>query len=162
MTLTGPGGGGKTRLALELAHDAFDRVRGDADRTQGDVWFVDLGPVEVPEQVASAVATAIGIPTLPGEDAALAVAASFATRRGLLVLDTCEHVISGAASLVGHVLRAARDVVVLATSRRPLGVNGEIAWPVPPLALAPPDVASVADALAYPAIALFVDRAAAA
>jgi len=161
VTLTGPGGGGKSRLALEVAHDVLDHVGDDADRPQSDVWFVDLGPVEEAEQVASTVAAAMGIPTLPGEDAALAVAASLATRRGLLVLDTCEHVISGAANLVGHVLRAARDVVVLATSRRPLGVNGEIAWPVPPLALAPPDVASVTEALSYPAITLFVDRAAA-
>jgi len=161
VTLTGPGGGGKSRLALELAHDMLDDIGGNADRPPSDVWFVDLGPVEEPEQVAFTVAAAIGIPTLPGEDVTLAVAASFATRRGLLVLDTCEHVISGAASLVGHVLRAASDVTVLATSRRPLGVNGEIAWPVPPLALAPTDVASVPDALSYPAIALFVDRAAA-
>lgn len=159
VTLTGPGGGGKSRLALELARDVLDHVGDDTGRPPGDVWYVDLGPIDDPEQVAATVAAAMGIPTLPGEDAALVVAAALATRRGLLVLDTCEHVVAGAASLVGHVLRAARDVVVLATSRRPLGVNGEIAWPVPPLALAPPDVASVAEALSYAAITLFVDRA---
>jgi len=159
VTLTGPGGGGKSRLALDVAHDVLDHASEDADRPPSDVWFVDLGPVEEPEQVASTVAAAMGIPTIPGEDSALAVAAWLATRCGLLVLDTCEHVISGAANLVGQVLRAARDVGVLATSRRPLGVNGEIAWPVPPLALAPPDVESVTEALSYPAIALFVDRA---
>lgn len=161
VTLTGPGGGGKSRLALELARDVLDHVAGDAGGATSEVWFVDLGPVDDPEQVAATVAAAMGIPTLPGEDAALAVAGSLATRRGLLVLDTCEHVVAGAASLVGHVLRAASDVVVLATSRRPLGVNGEMAWPVPPLALAPPDVASVTEALSYAAISLFVDRAAA-
>ncbi len=161
VTLTGPGGGGKSRLALEVANDVLNDVGADTAAPVSEVWFVDLGPVDDPEQVAATAAAAMGLPTLPGEDAAAAVAASLATRRGLLVLDTCEHVISGAASLVGHVLRAARDVVVLATSRRPLGVNGEIAWPVPPLALAPPDVATVADALSYPAIALFVARAAA-
>lgn len=161
VTLTGPGGGGKSRLALELARDVLDHGGDDAGRLPGDVWFVDLGPVDDPEQVAATVAAAMGVPTLPGEDAALAVSAALAARRGLLVLDTCEHVVAGAASLVGHVLRAARDVVVLATSRRPLGVNGEIAWPVPPLALAPPDVTSVTEALSYAAINLFVDRAAA-
>lgn len=159
VTLTGPGGAGKSRLALEVAHDVLDHAGSDAGRPPSDVWFVDLASVDDPEQVAFAVAAAMGIPTLPDDDAALAIAASLATRRGLLVLDTCEHVIAAAASLVGHVLRTARDVVVLATSRRPLGISGEIAWPVPPLALAPPDITSVSDALSYPAIALFVDRA---
>ena len=161
VTLTGPGGGGKSRLALEVAHDVLNDVGGQTDRPVSDVWYVDLGPVDDSEQVAAAVAGSLGIPTVPGEDAAVAVAASLAPRRGLLVLDTCEHVVAGAASLVGQVLREARDLVVLATSQRPLGVNGEIAWPVPPLALAPPGITSVSDALSYPAIALFVDRAAA-
>ena len=159
VTLTGPGGGGKSRLALEVAHDVLNDVGGETGRPISDVWYVDLGSVDDSEQVAAAVAGSLGIPTVPGEDAAVAVAAALATRRGLLVLDTCEHVVAGAASLVGQVLRGARDLVVLATSQRPLGVNGEIAWPVPPLALAPPDITSVTDALSYPAIALFVDRA---
>jgi predicted ATPase/DNA-binding SARP family transcriptional activator len=161
VTLTGPGGGGKSRLALEVAHDVLNDVGDDTDGPISEVWYVDLGTVDDSEQVAATVAGSLGIPTVPGEDAAVAVAASLATRRGLLVLDTCEHVVAGAASLVGQVLREARDLVVLATSQRPLGVNGEIAWPVPPLALAPPDITSVPDALSYPAIALFVDRAAA-
>jgi predicted ATPase len=161
VTLTGPGGGGKSRLALEVAHDVLNDVSDETDGLISEVWYVDLGTVDDSEQVAATVAGSLGIPTVPGEDAAVAVAASLATRRGVLVLDTCEHVVAGAASLVGQVLREARDLVVLATSQRPLGVNGEIAWPVPPLALAPPDITSVPDALSYPAIALFVDRAAA-
>jgi len=162
VTLTGPGGGGKSRLALEVAHDVLDHAADATGALSGEVWFVDLGPVDEPEQVASTVAAAMGIPTLPGEDVSIAVATSLSTRRGLLVLDTCEHVVAAAASLVSNVLRAARDVEVLATSQRPLGVNGEIAWPVPPLALAPPDITSVADALSYAAVALFADRATAA
>ncbi len=161
VTLTGPGGGGKSRLALEVAHDVLNHAADEAGASLGEVWFVDLGPVDEPDQVASTVAAALGVPTLPGEDVSITVATSLATRHGLLVLDTCEHVVAGAASLVSQVLRSARDVEVLATSRRPLGVNGEIAWPVPPLALAPPDITSVADALSYAAVALFADRAAA-
>ena len=88
-----------------------------------------------------------------------AVAASLMGGSGLLVLDTCEHVVGAVAALVGRVLRVARDVRVLATSRRPLGITGEIAWPVPPLALAPPSAASLDDAAGYPAIELFVERA---
>ncbi len=159
VTLTGPGGGGKSRLALEVAHQFLSAVGDETDRSAAEVWYVDLGPVDDAEEVAATVAGSLGIPLAPGEDAAGAVSASLATRRGLLVLDTCEHVVAGAAGLVGRVLREARDLVVLATSQRPLGVNGEIAWPVPPLALAPPDIASVTDALSYPAVALFVDRA---
>ena len=77
------------------------------------------------------------------------------------MLDTCEHVVGAVAALVGRILRLARDIRVLATSRRPLGITGEIAWPVPPLALAPPSAASLDDAAGYPAIELFVERAAA-
>ena len=155
VTLTGPAGAGKSRLALEVADAA---VVGD-DRT---VWYVDLDPVEDPDQVAPTVAATLAIPIGPDDDAAHAVAASLASRRGLLVLDTCEHVVAGAAALVGQVLRHDRDVRVLATSRRPLGVSGEIAWPVPPLAPAPADVTTIVDALNYPAVALFVERATAA
>ncbi len=102
VTLTGPGGGGKSRLALEVAHDVLNDVGGQTDRPVSDVWYVDLGPVDDSEQVAATVAGSLGIPTVPGEDAAVAVAASLAPRRGLLVLDTCEHVVAGAASLVGR------------------------------------------------------------
>ena len=104
VTLTGPGGGGKSRLALEVAHDLLNDVSDESDRPISEVWYVDLGTVDDSEQVAATVAGALGIPTVPGEDAAVAVAASLATRRGLLVLDTCEHVVAGAAGLVGQVL----------------------------------------------------------
>jgi len=151
VTLTGPAGAGKSRLAIEVPAPAL----------HGEVWFIDFDPIDGPELVAPTVAAALSIPTSPGDDTAHAVAAALAARRGLLVLDTCEHVLAGASSLVGQVLRRARDIRVLATSRRPLGVTGEIAWPVPPLAPAPPDVASVDEALRYPAVELFVERAAA-
>jgi predicted ATPase/DNA-binding SARP family transcriptional activator len=152
VTLTGPAGAGKSRLALEAA---------GAHAESGDVWFVDLASADDRDLVAATVAAALAIPIVPGEDAVAAVAASLSTRKGLLVLDTCEHVVSAVALLVGRILRQARDVRVLATSRRPLGITGEVAWPVPPLALAPP-TAATADAVAgYPAVQLFVERAAA-
>ena len=150
VTLTGPAGAGKSRLALEVA-----AVRSD----HGGVWFVDLASVDDKDLVAATVASALAIPIVPGDDPVSAVAASLASSSGLLVLDTCEHVVGAVAALVGRVLRQARDVRVLATSRRPLGITGEIAWPVPPLALAPPSAASLDDAAGYPAIELFVERA---
>jgi predicted ATPase/DNA-binding SARP family transcriptional activator len=150
VTLTGPAGAGKSRLALEVA-----AVRSEP----GDVWFVDLASVDDKELVAATVAGALAIPVLPGDDPVSAVAASLASSSGLLVLDTCEHVVGAVASLVGRVLRQAREMRVLATSRRPLGITGEIAWPVPPLALAPPSAASFDEAAGYPAIELFVERA---
>jgi predicted ATPase/DNA-binding SARP family transcriptional activator len=152
VTLTGPPGAGKSRLALEVAA---------ARSTGGDVWFVDLGAVEDPDLTAATVAAALAIPILPGENAAETVAASLVSCAGLLVLDTCEHVLGAAAALVGRILRQARDVRVLATSRRPLGLTGEVAWPVPPLALAPPTASSADTAAGYPAVELFVERAAA-
>ena len=152
VTLTGPAGAGKSRLALEVAG-----VRSE----DGDVWFVDLATVDDKELVAATVARALAVPVIPGEDPVAAVAASLMGGSGLLVLDTCEHVVGAVAALVGRVLRVARDIRVLTTSRRPLGITGEIAWPVPPLALAPPSAASLDEAAGYPAIALFVERASA-
>jgi predicted ATPase/DNA-binding SARP family transcriptional activator len=150
LTLTGPAGSGKSRLALEVAglrpHD-------------GHVWFVDLATVDDKDLVAATVARALAVPIVPGEDPVTAVATSLMGAGGLLVLDTCEHVVGAVAALVGRVLRVAREVRVLATSRRPLGITGEIAWPVPPLALAPPSAASLDEAAGYPAIELFVGRA---
>lgn len=152
VTLTGPAGAGKSRLAVEAS-----TVRAEST----DVWFVDLAGVEDKDLVAPTVAAALAIPVVPDEDADTAIAASLASRNGLLVLDTCEHVAGAVAALVGRIVRQARDINVLATSRRPLGITGEIAWPVPPLALAPPNVASLDDAAGYPAVELFVERAAA-
>jgi predicted ATPase/DNA-binding SARP family transcriptional activator len=150
VTLTGPAGAGKSRLALETA-----AVRSG----NSDVWFVDLATVDDKDLVATTLASALAIPVVPGEDPVATVAASLGSNTGLLVFDTCEHVVGAVATLVGRILRVARDIRVLATSRRPLGITGEIAWPVPPLALAPPSAASLDDAAGYPAIELFVERA---
>ena len=150
LTLTGPGGAGKTRLAIELASAAASR---------GQVWYVDLSAIDLPEQVGSTVASALGATTGPSEDPIDVVAAALSTESGLLVLDTCEHVAAGAAKLATTVLRQAPRMQVLATSRRSLSVAGESAWPVPPLGLAPPESHNLATIAASPAVRLFVERA---
>jgi predicted ATPase/DNA-binding SARP family transcriptional activator len=149
VTLTGPAGAGKSRLAIEAA-----RV---LSATQA-VWYVDLGNVDDPTQVSATVANALDVPTVPGDDPVESVSAALESRTGVLLLDTCEHVVGAVASLVGRVLREAPDVRVLATSRRPLNVTGEIAWPVPPLALAGPGTA-LDDLRDFPSIQLFIERA---
>jgi predicted ATPase len=150
LTLTGPAGAGKTRLAIDLC-----------TRRAGPVWYVDLSPIEQPSLVAPTVAAAAGVTVAPGDDPVEAIASTLAGRQGLLVLDTCEHLVAGVARLASAVLHAGPDIRVLATSRRTLGMSGEFAWPVPPLALPDPDATSVDEIMSSAAVALFVERAAA-
>ncbi|MBT8206735.1 MAG: hypothetical protein KJO18_00560, partial [Acidimicrobiia bacterium] len=149
VTLTGPAGAGKTRLAIETAR---------CQSADDNIWFVDLGDVTEPDQVLATVATALNVPIAPNDDAAM-LARSVSELRGLLVLDTCEHVVGAVAGLVGPLLREAADMRVLATSRRALNVTGEIAWPVPPLALAPARTVSVEELPQYGSVELFLERA---
>ena len=151
VTLTGPGGSGKTRLALQLHRQAVDG--GNA------TWWVDLAPAVEPGSVMAAVAAATGVPTDADADHR-AFAAKLAGRSGLLVLDTCERVLPHLRPLVTELLHAAPGLTVLATSRQPLGIPGEVAWPVPPLSLPHPDATSVAEIASCGAVALFVNRAA--
>jgi predicted ATPase len=148
VTLTGPAGAGKTRLALALA-----RQRTDA------VWYVDFSPLDDPSLVAPTCAAAAGVAVTPGADAAAALADALATQRGVLVLDTCEHLLTAAGRLAATVLRAAPGVRVLATSRRALGLTGELAWPVPPLELPSTDAISAEEITSHAAVRLFIDRA---
>jgi predicted ATPase len=148
VTLTGPAGAGKTRLAIEVAA-----------RCRQQVCYVDFSPIDDPGLVAPTVATAAGVTITPGDDPVAAIADTLASRDLLVVLDTCEHVVAAAAQLASAVLHTAPGVRVLATSRRPLGVSGECAWPVPPLDLPPPDAARADEITAHAAVALFVERA---
>jgi predicted ATPase/DNA-binding CsgD family transcriptional regulator len=150
VTLTGPGGSGKTRLAGEVAR----RVAG---RFADGAWLIELAPVGDAAQVPSAVAATLGIPEQPGKPAAEALASVLARQQVLLVLDNCEHVITAAAGLCAGLLAACDDVRILATSREPLQVAGESRYRLGPLTVPDPD--DLASAASAEAVALFTDRA---
>jgi predicted ATPase/DNA-binding SARP family transcriptional activator len=137
LTLTGPGGTGKTRLALAAA---ITLAAPDTPHDAGaDVAWAELAPLSDPQLVAPTVAARLGVPETPGMDPVTATAAFLGTRgnaggpRVLLVLDNCEHLAPDVASLVESLLAECPSLVILATSREPLGVEGERSWPVPPL-----------------------------
>jgi non-specific serine/threonine protein kinase len=153
VTLVGPGGAGKTRLAVELA----SRLQGDSDNP---VLFVDLSSLTTAEMVGSQVAAAAGISEKSSRPPIEQIIEKLPEGPWLLVLDNCEHVAVEAASLTELLLSRRADVSVLATGRQPLGVAGEVAWPVPPLPF-PDAVPGDPEALAgFDAIRLFVERAA--
>ena len=126
VTLTGPGGCGKTSLAIAVA-------AATAQAYSDGVVFVDLAPVSSAELVPNAVAAALEIRERPGQTLTESIAAYLGSERRLLLLDNCEHVTAGARSVVDAVLRAGPTVRVLATSREHLGPPGEVIWLVPPL-----------------------------
>jgi hypothetical protein len=128
LTLTGPGGTGKTRLALAAARAA------EASFSEGLGW-VELAQIADPDIVGQAVASRLGVPDTPGQGAAEAVAEYMADHRVLLVLDNCEHLAGEVAKLAENLLAACPGLVILATSREALGVEGELNWQVPPLSL---------------------------
>jgi predicted ATPase/class 3 adenylate cyclase len=144
VTLTGPGGVGKTRLALEVA------ARLAREFSDG-VWVIELAPVGDPTAVAEAVAATLGITQQPGMNLAASVAAALERRSRLLVFDNCEHVLDAAADLIDAILQHSATVTILATSREGLRLADEQLWPVPSL-----DTHGGADSTAA---ALFVERA---
>ena len=149
LTLSGPGGAGKTRLAVELAASV-------AARRPDGVVFVDLSTVSEDALVAGAVATAAGVPS-GGRDPLGALVDHMQGRTLLLVLDNCEHLLATCASLAAHLRQQCPALSLLATSRERLNIEGETVWPVPPLSLPASDTA--ADADRSDAVQLFVERA---
>jgi predicted ATPase len=155
LTLTGTGGAGKTRLALELA-------RGVESRYADGALLVELAAVAQGSLVAGAVAEALELRALPGRAVVDALGEELAPRELLLVLDNCEHVLNESASLVDSLLRVAPGLTILVTSREPLRVPGEIVFRVPSLAIPDPDrPAGPEELLRYEAVRLFAERAAA-
>jgi len=152
VTLTGPGGSGKTRLGLQAAAGLLD---GSGD----GVWFADLAPLQDADLVAVTVAKVLGVSEEPGRPLIGTLADAVGQRRLLLLLDNCEHVIDACARLADALLRSCRNVVLLATSREPLCIDGERVYRVPPLDTPADD--DEADAIrASEAVRLFADRAA--
>jgi predicted ATPase/DNA-binding winged helix-turn-helix (wHTH) protein len=154
LTIVGPGGIGKTTVATAVSHSmlaAFD----------GAVHYVDFGPLGTPSLVPNRVALTVGLP-VNFDDQLAALPAFLRDRRMLLVLDSCEHLIGTIAPLAERIFREAPEVHILATSREPLQVEGEKVHRIQPLAVPPDDEPlTVACALAFPAVQLFVERAAA-
>jgi non-specific serine/threonine protein kinase len=152
VTLTGIGGTGKTRLAVRAAL-AVRRSFADG------VSFVDLSVTRDPHAVLRTVSGTLGVLALHGQREEDALAAYLRDRRCLLVLDNCEHVLSAAAELVSDLLRACPSLTVLATSREPLGVAGEVQCSVPSMRLPERDTAPIETLRGSEAVALFVRRA---
>lgn len=150
VTLTGPGGTGKTRLALEVAH------RRAATGVEG-TWLVELAALTDPAALAQTVGSALGISTEGSDQPAEALVAALHGQTALLVLDNCEHLVDACAGLVAALLAGAPHVRVLATSRTALRLPGEQQWAVPPLAL-PAAGADLQALVTNDAVCLFVDR----
>jgi predicted ATPase/DNA-binding winged helix-turn-helix (wHTH) protein len=152
VTLTGPGGIGKTALALEVARSAFPDL-------QGDSLLVELASLSNPELVPSALASVLGL-KLDGEEiSAESVARSIGTRELLLMLDNCEHVVDAVAKLTEAIVSRCPRTTVLATSREVLRVHGEHVFRVPPLNVPPETRVEPNDALGHAAVELFIARA---
>jgi predicted ATPase/DNA-binding CsgD family transcriptional regulator len=153
LTLTGPGGTGKTRLALEAAAEVVERF-------EDGVWWVELAPISTPDLVPQAVAQVLNVFEGPGRSLTEALADDLRELEIMLVLDNCEHLIDACARLAEALLHACPTLRILATSRELLGIAGERNFPVPPLSLPEAErLSAFENPAGYEAIRLFVDRA---
>lgn len=148
VTLVGPGGVGKSRVAIDLGLTV-------APEWEDGVWRVDLAAVRQPDLVAPAAAAEVGVPT--GSDRLSDLLEHLADRRAVILLDNCEQLIDACRDFVTSLLESCAGVAVLATSRSPIHASGEIVQPVPPLPI-PKDTTSVEEVGGSPAVRLFVDR----
>jgi predicted ATPase/DNA-binding CsgD family transcriptional regulator len=156
LTLSGPGGCGKTRLALAVARDMVGEFEDGA-------WMVELASLADPGLVTQTVASTLGVREEPDRPLAEVLVDHLESKKLLLILDNCEHLVGACAQLAEALLRACPDLRILATSREVLEVSGEISWLVPPLSLPEPyHLPSIEKLLCYEAVRLFVERATAA
>jgi predicted ATPase/DNA-binding winged helix-turn-helix (wHTH) protein len=154
VTLVGAGGIGKTRLGFEVARHLLPRFA-------NGIWAIELAPLSDPQLVPVTVATALGLELASGTASPITVANALRSKRLMLVLDNCEHVVDAAARMAESLLRVNPEARVIATSREPLRAEGEWVYPVPPLAV--PEGSHDDEApLRYGAVRLFVERARAA
>ena len=153
LTLAGPGGSGKTRLALAVAS-------GLVENFEDGVWLVELAPLSDPDLVPQAIASVLGVREAPGTDLIEGLVDHLEPRNVLLVLDNCEHLIEACASLAETLLRRCPGLSVLTTSREALGIPGETLFAVPPLSLPDPHRPPAVEGMPrYEASRLFVERA---
>jgi diguanylate cyclase (GGDEF)-like protein len=153
VSIVGTGGTGKTRAAIVVAAES-------ADRFEDGVRFVDLSPISDPALIAATIAAAFDTLVPLDGRAGEALASALETKQALLLLDNCEHLIGAVATLAASLLKRCSNLTVLTTSREPLGITGEAVYRLPLLSMPPPDSHPLAaQAIAYDAVALFVERA---
>jgi predicted ATPase/DNA-binding CsgD family transcriptional regulator len=151
-TITGPGGIGKSRLAVQVAAEALDGA-GDG------VWLVELAPVADPELVARTVAAVLGVREEPGRPVLETLVEAIGDRYLLVVLDNTEHVLGAAAKLADAMMRSCPRVCLLVTSREPLGISGEHIFRIRPLAVPPAGLATPGGLAAFESVQLFTEHA---
>ena len=152
VTIAGPGGIGKSRLALQVAAEVLDG-------TGEGVWLVELAPVSEPELVARTVAAVLGVREEPERPMLDTLVEAVGDRYLLVVLDNTEHVLGAAAKLADALMRSCPRACLLVTSREPLGVSGEHVFRVPSLAVPPADLAAPDRLAAFESVQLFAERA---
>ena len=151
VTLTGVGGVGKTRMALEVAHRILPHF-------PDGVWVTELASLSDPHSITNAVVAALGLQIGTTELSAVRLGATFGSRHCLLVLDNCEHLLDAVANFTEDLLRATPALHIVVTSREPLGIEGEQVYQVPPLDSPPEQVKGASEVLAYDAAQFFCTR----
>jgi non-specific serine/threonine protein kinase len=154
LTLAGPGGAGKSRLAMAAASEMVEEDFEDG------AWWVELAPLSDPDLVPQALGSAMGVEETPGRTLSEAIVEDLKSREALLILDNCEHLMDACAALADALLRTCPGLKILATSREALNIGGERVWIVPPLSL--PDLGRGADVEELgrsEAVRLFLERA---